>query len=151
MRIALAAAALLLSLSPALAAPSDPIKDSCRAKTENNAEYRECIAHETSRLSAPWRDSGTTKACGKGTCVFRVTTEGDGKYAGGGLTMWSEGNDSGTTWFVKAPDGRTSKFDRCGTCTWFDYEAGPIKDIDIKFDVVDGAMVTIASKYIKGK
>ena len=32
-----------------------------------------------------------------------------------------------------------------------DPEAGPIKEIDVKFDGVEAGMVTIGTKYIKGR
>ncbi|CAO4148961.1 hypothetical protein DHODJN_13890 [Methylorubrum extorquens] len=113
-------------------ASAEDIKTRCSRNFTDNVTYSECISREANQDFANLKD----KLCNGKTCLVRLTCKGgreDVVCSGSSFRVtYSFQNTNGTDITVIDPRGRKSAFFRCGTCTWLDYDTGPLKSLDIK-------------------
>lgn len=115
-------------------ASAEDIKTRCSRNFTDNIAYSECISREANKDFANLKD----KLCNGKTCLVKISckmkrragTECSGSSFRVSYTFPKE--VLGVLITVIDPRGRKSTFTQCGTCTWIDHDAGPLKSLDIR-------------------
>lgn len=113
------------------AAQADTIRERCERRTESNAEYQNCIARETAAETGFVKE----KACSSDRCIYKLACVSHGKSAictGSGFTVTYTPAENGNEISIRDEKGRLTKMSQCGTCSWTDYESGPLKDAELR-------------------
>lgn len=110
------------------------VEDLCREKTDNNADYRQCLSTETEVRMAPMVKAGLFKACRReGGCIYRQVYDKDrNSYESPHFSISYGPADNGRRITIRAAQGAVSTFFQCGTCNFLEHESGPIPEADIK-------------------
>jgi hypothetical protein len=116
------------ALAPAHA---DTLRERCARITNDNAEYKNCIADATNEETGFFKE----KACSENSCIYKLACvkEKSGSICRGtGFTVTYRSANNGRDISIQDPSGKITKMFQCGTCSWLDYESGPLKNAEIR-------------------